>query len=277
MVSPFDAAESAKLGYYVYLYSDPRNGRPFYIGKGKGNRVFSHLADDADHEKNSRIREIRGAGLQPRIEILAFGLDEETAFKVEAAAIDLVGFDSLTNRVVGRGSSRYGRMSVETVKARLAAAPLEHIAHEVAIIRVSASIAAVRDRLGHRFDGESDESRLALYDATRGTWVVGGRRNQVRYVLAAHEGVIVEVYEVAAWLPAGSTMYGDQIDRTIATADGSVARWEFIGRIASEDVRRQYRLKSVAHLFGPGDMYPVRYFSPGSLPGVAERKPDALG
>ena len=39
----FDSAESEALGFYVYLYTDPRNEKPFYVGKGKGNRAFSHL------------------------------------------------------------------------------------------------------------------------------------------------------------------------------------------------------------------------------------------
>ena len=37
-----------RLKYYVYVYIDPRNDRPFYIGKGKGNRVFAHLKIDDD-------------------------------------------------------------------------------------------------------------------------------------------------------------------------------------------------------------------------------------
>ena len=32
-----------KLGNYVYRLIDPRNGETFYVGKGKGNRVFSHI------------------------------------------------------------------------------------------------------------------------------------------------------------------------------------------------------------------------------------------
>ena len=34
-----------KLKYYVYLYSDPRDDKIFYVGKGKNNRVFQHLKD----------------------------------------------------------------------------------------------------------------------------------------------------------------------------------------------------------------------------------------
>ena len=46
-----------KLGYYVYLISDPTNGEIFYVGKGKGNRVFSHFKERGDSEKvNKKIQ-----------------------------------------------------------------------------------------------------------------------------------------------------------------------------------------------------------------------------
>ena len=32
-----------KLGHYVYRLIDPRNGNTFYVGVGKGNRVFDHV------------------------------------------------------------------------------------------------------------------------------------------------------------------------------------------------------------------------------------------
>ena len=32
----------SQMGYYVYRLVDPRNGQTFYVGNGKGNRIFAH-------------------------------------------------------------------------------------------------------------------------------------------------------------------------------------------------------------------------------------------
>ena len=32
-----------QLQYYVYRLIDPRDGQTFYVGKGKNNRIFSHI------------------------------------------------------------------------------------------------------------------------------------------------------------------------------------------------------------------------------------------
>ena len=85
-----------KLGHYVYLYIHPDTGEPFYVGKGKGERVLAHLTDTRDSEKTRRIAELRETGRQPKLEILAHGLaNEETAFRVEAAVIDALGLHGL--------------------------------------------------------------------------------------------------------------------------------------------------------------------------------------
>ena len=34
-----------QLQYYVYRLIDPRNGQTFYVGKGKGNRLYAHVND----------------------------------------------------------------------------------------------------------------------------------------------------------------------------------------------------------------------------------------
>ena len=55
MTQQFDSAESEALRFYVYVYSDPRNNQPFYIGKGIGNRAFAHLGDKSESAKVGRI------------------------------------------------------------------------------------------------------------------------------------------------------------------------------------------------------------------------------
>jgi len=73
--------------FYVYMYIDPRNLRPFYYGKGKGSRQFSHLLDTAESDKTAKIREIRKEGLEPTIRIVAKGLSEDQALLVEKTLI----------------------------------------------------------------------------------------------------------------------------------------------------------------------------------------------
>jgi len=77
MITKFTQNQIEFLKYYVYIYKDPSSDEIFYVGKGKGNRVFNHLSDKVDSEKVSRINEIRERGLEPEIEILIHGLEDE--------------------------------------------------------------------------------------------------------------------------------------------------------------------------------------------------------
>src|ERR1017187_1483862 len=86
--------------YYVYVYIDPRDFKPFYYGKGKGSRKDAHLFDRASNQKTGRIEEIRKEGLEPLIRVLARGLTEEQALVVEATLIWQFK-DMITNRVNG--------------------------------------------------------------------------------------------------------------------------------------------------------------------------------
>src|SRR5437868_3255714 len=110
----FSANVCAQLKYYVYRLIDPRNGETFYVGKGKDNRVFMHvkgeLGKDADvlTEKLQRIREIRVEGFEVAHVIHRHGMDEKTAFEVEAALID--AYPEGSNLVSGRASDERGLM-----------------------------------------------------------------------------------------------------------------------------------------------------------------------
>ena len=62
-----------KIKFYVYLISDPETGEVFYVGKGKGNRVFSHFEDKSDNDKTRKISELKKKGLEP-IKVTSNGL-----------------------------------------------------------------------------------------------------------------------------------------------------------------------------------------------------------
>ena len=53
----------------------------------------------------------------------------------------------------------------------------------------------------------NDMSAHALYEATRGVWVVGPRRENAKLALAVFNGMVREVYEIREWQPAGTTAY----------------------------------------------------------------------
>jgi hypothetical protein len=78
--------------YYVYEYIDPRNMKPFYVGKGKGDRKFSHLKESEDETVNlkkwRKINKILSLGLEPIINIIVDDIqDEDTAYLIEEAYI----------------------------------------------------------------------------------------------------------------------------------------------------------------------------------------------
>lgn len=234
-------AVAAKLGYYVYLYVNPLDNSIFYVGKGKSGRALAHLRSHEKKEITKTIREIRAAGEEPRIEILAHGLGtEETAHRVEAAAIDLIGLDKLANVVRGHGAE-FGRLPINEVVA--------HYTKRKALIREPAIL--IRITKLYRY-GMTDAE---LYDATRSAWRVGPQREKAELALAVFGGVVREVYRVTAWLPAGSTFNGRRDGRGIEEPD----RWEFVGTIAEDRTRNRYRDRYVGHLFTQGAQNPISY------------------
>lgn len=47
----FDEKTKENLKYYVYLLIDPVSEEPFYVGKGKDNRVFAHINKELGNEQ----------------------------------------------------------------------------------------------------------------------------------------------------------------------------------------------------------------------------------
>lgn len=228
-----------KLKYYVYIYSDPDTKEIFYVGKGKGNRLYSHLFDTLESEKVKRINAIRERGKEPQIELLVHGIeDEETAFKVEAAAIDLLGKEFLTNKSRGWQSSRYGRIELNKL--------ISVYEKEPAVITEKAILIRINQLFRY------DMTPVELYDATRGIWKVGERRNNAELAFSIFDGIVQQVYRVIQWFPAGSTF------STRNDLDGS-DRWEFVGKIAEETILNKYIGKSVGYYFSKSSQNPIMY------------------
>lgn len=111
----FSAEVSDKIKSYVYRLIDPRNGETFYVGKGKGNRVFDHIKSlksanlDILNDKLKVINDIKSAGLEVIHVIHRHGLSDDMAKEVEAALID--AYPGTTNEVGGFGSIDFGPMN----------------------------------------------------------------------------------------------------------------------------------------------------------------------
>lgn len=99
--------------FYVYHLIDPRDGEPFYVGKGKRDRIEAHEKEarlDPEHWDNpakcNRIREIWAAGLQVTRQRIKFFHKERDALAFEFAQI--ISLKGLTNIVRSpQGSRRY--------------------------------------------------------------------------------------------------------------------------------------------------------------------------
>lgn len=235
---------ASQLGYYVYLYLDPETGVPLYVGKGKGERILAHLSADGECEKGRAMRRLRESGKSPVLKFVRHGLTENEAFLVESALIDVIGLHNLTNKVSGHGSSSKGIMSFEQLRSKFATED----------VVIKDPILMIRMPRVFRYDMTAVE----LFEATCGTWKIGERRNGVKYVLAVHDEVVQEVYEVDGWQSAGTLQY---LTRKF---DGhSSKRWEFTGSIVPEgSVRDRYLHKSVQNHFKKGSQNPIRYGFP---------------
>lgn len=188
--------ENSEREYYVYALIDPRYNKVFYIGKGKGDRVFSHEKEsdkspESQIEKLRKIEEIERMGLNVKRIILHYGLTESQAFAAEAALINFLNFapeTKLSNLVAGHGV--HEALTVEDFELKFGAERLkiEDIKHNILVIKIN--------RL---FNWEKNDEEI--YEATRGNWVVSldRVRNDIEYVFAVYNQLIVGVYKPDEW------------------------------------------------------------------------------
>jgi hypothetical protein len=242
-ITTLPSSVTEKLRHYVYIYIDPRDESVFYVGKGKGNRAFAHLKDGKESAKVKRIKDIEAEKKKARIEILVHGLDEQTALKVEASVIDLLGPSMLTNAVRGYQSRTHGRMKIDQINGLYQAGPAK--------IEEPSMLIRINKLYRHTM------SPMDLYEATRGYWKVNAKRSaKAQLAIAVYQGIIREVYEIEQWLRAMTTFTNRDEEKS-----GVEDRWEFIVRIAPPKLRKKYLYRSVAHVFEGKGRNPIHYLN----------------
>ena len=192
-----------QLQYYVYRLIDPRTGQTFYVGKGKGNRIYAHINDalksfdgqsyesndeDEISEKIKQIREIKAAGLEV-IHVIQTGL---------------------TN-IQGGYSSDRGVNSAEVLQRVLSCEEFKDQPDlKYCIIKINDHVL---------------NERGSVYETVRKHWKVNlSRVKKIPYVLACHNGIVAEVYEIEKWY----------------RSDEMPKRCEFIGKVADDGIRQLF-------------------------------------
>jgi len=94
--------DSSYLRHYIYIYAYP-DGRVFYVGKGKGNRILDHEAEARRGVKSPKCDIIRSIWSKKEEVLkikLAFFDNENDALRYEASLI--ASLDGLSNILQGR-------------------------------------------------------------------------------------------------------------------------------------------------------------------------------
>ncbi|MBF4696081.1 LEM-3-like GIY-YIG domain-containing protein [Fusibacter ferrireducens] len=230
-----------EIKYYVYRLIDPRNGETFYVGKGKGNRLFYHIKgakeieelDDVS-DKIQVIRDIISKGLEVIHVVHRHGMDEKEAFEVEAALID--AYPGATNIMNGAGSNDRGTMNVKEIIEKYSAEEA-NFEHRVLMITINKSI-----------------TEREIYEASRYAWKLSKTKaKRAEYVVAVKQGLIVGVFKPIKWLEANTENFpGTAIDRP--------GRYGFVGEPAEEKIQLLYLRKRIPDKYRKkGSANPIKY------------------
>jgi hypothetical protein len=246
MQKQFSEFVAHKIGHYVYRLIDPRFGTTFYVGRGQGNRVFSHAAGQekaTESEENEAlklktIRAIINDGFEVEHVIHRHGMDENTAKEVEAALIE--AYPGLSNLQGGYDHKR-------------------GVAHAKQIIRDYEPEFAVFEDSVMLINVNKSSEEQCLYDAVRYAWKVSLKSaGKCKYVLAVTRGLIIGVFKVMEWLPATKNNFPDLFYVGNGTSEG---RYGFIGDDdVPGEVRLRYMHKRVPDEYRKrGAAFPIRY------------------
>ena len=201
--------------------------------------MFAHIraeksldGDELDN-KMTRIRKIHLAGFEVGHVVHRHGMDEKTAFEVEAALMD--AYPGLTNVAGGVGNNDFGAMHAREVVQRYAAEPAV-FKHRALLISVNRTA-----------------EEKSLYEATRYAWKINKTKaERAEVVLATLRGLIVGAFVAEEWLPATPEHFPGR--------EPVPGRFGFVGREAPADMTDLYVKRSVPDLYRKrGAANPIKY------------------
>jgi len=162
--------------FYVYEIQYP-DGTPFYVGKGKGKRMYIHLKknDDKNKLKQNIINKIRRNGNEPITITVVNDLTEDKAYEIEKSLITHYGRRNIGTGILsnltdgGEGVSGWTH-SLETKR------------------RLSKTSTNNKNALGHKV---TDEVKLKISESNKGL----KRSDEVKLKMSAvHKGELNGFY-----------------------------------------------------------------------------------
>ncbi|MFD4183010.1 GIY-YIG nuclease family protein [Rhodococcus sp. NPDC058514] len=244
---PLPARVSEQLGLYVYALLDPRNRTVFYVGSGRGNRVYGHVWTALEETESSRlldgpetdraevtdanirrIRDIYDSGHEVEHYIAAHRItaadDDQTADAVGRALVGVLGLiepdtetPGLTN--LAGGAPELRAAPVEDLVIQYSAEPVPELPTPCFLIEVKG--AAKR--------GVTPEE---IYEMARQSWAAGTAvRNSAKIpVIVVADNIVRAAYRAESWA---------MVSRTDDTA-----LWRFTGA-ADQELEAQFVRKRI--------------------------------
>ncbi|WP_433703401.1 GIY-YIG nuclease family protein [Prescottella equi] len=222
--NPLSPRVVENLGLYVYALRDPRDRSIFYVGAGRGNKIYSHDWDalgeagtldseavgDPDRDEAraawiQRIRDIYAAGHSVDHIVLRHRI--ETAHDAAAEAREAVHVVTDALRLLERRSTRpvltnlagepadleRRAMSVEELAVQYSALPAPELPVPGALVRVPAA-------------ADPSLSAEDVYEAARGPWRAGAAARNVADlpVIVFADNIVRAVYRARSWNQVGA-------------------------------------------------------------------------
>lgn len=222
----FKQSVKEALNYYVYALVNPNNHMIFYIGKGKGNRVFQHAGDSLDESSNSlkldTIRDIISQGKTVGYYVLRHNLTEKEAFLLESTLIDMLTYskfnhkNQLTNIISGHHQWDEGIKSVEELNALYDCSKINVNSHDkLLLVNLNRSFNQAKAKGVYR--------RLDIYESTRKYWAIGLEKIQeIDYVLGVYKGIVRCVIKVESYKWVNQAEDGTVFKKARCCFDGKI-------------------------------------------------------